>query len=160
MKKIILYTFFVFIALAILLYLSNFFNFNLLNKTAYAPTKTGEVKVEKIEESFISKTIKGGGNEPGWAFTLSSQKGGLYKLDTTLDYGDFSYEGTLSKGALFTEDKQDYRGDVKNIKTGESKNVILFLERKNCTDDAGMERAGRVELSLNGEKIYKGCADL
>jgi uncharacterized membrane protein len=160
MKKIILYTFFVFIFLVILLYVSILFKFHPFSKTAHAPTKTDTAQTIKKEEVFIQKTIKGGGNEPGWAFTLSSQKDGLYKLDTTLDYGDFSYEGMLSKGALFTEDKQDYRGDVKNIKTGESKNVILFLERKNCTDDAGMERAGRVELSLNGEKIYKGCADL
>ena len=41
-----------------------------------------------------------------------------------------------------------------------TKNVILYFEKASCVDDSGTTRNYKVDLNLNSENQYKGCANL
>lgn len=111
--------------------------------------------------------VSGSGNEPGWNVKVYgadlNQKS--FKTDFVLDYGDAKYSGVLGQtvgGSLDTNFQ--FRGDV-NLMIDDkvsttTKNVILYFEKAACIDDSGATKNYKVDLNLNSEKEYKGCADL
>ncbi len=111
--------------------------------------------------------VIGGGNEPGWNVKVYgvnlNQKS--FNTDFILDYGDSMYSGVLgqTEGGNIDTNFQ-FRGDVNLIMDGKisttTKNVILYFEKADCMDDSGATRDYKVDLNLNSEKEYKGCANL
>ena len=120
-----------------------------------------------IENGTAKLLVIGSGNEPGWNvkvygadFTQST-----FKTDFILDYGDAVYSGVLGQTDGGNVDTNfQFRGDVNLITDGNisttTKNVILYFEKANCVDDSGATRNYKVNLNLNSEKEYKGCASL
>lgn len=111
--------------------------------------------------------VTGAGNEPGWNVKVYgadlNQKS--FKTDFVLDYGDAKYSGILAEtdGGNINTNFQ-FRGDVNLIVDDQvsstTKNVILYFEKAACVDDSGATKNYKVDLNLNSEKEYKGCADL
>lgn len=144
MKKIIIYILIVIIVLGgIVLAINIHFN-----------------RVDEINNNII---ISGNGNEPGWSIQLKGRDINAKNVfaDINLDYGEKTYIGSLGKTWQENYDKEfQYRGDVTTPDNSVTKNIIVYFEKKTCTDDAGTVRGLTVSLNLNSEKEYKGCADI
>lgn len=117
-------------------------------------------RVDEINNNVI---ISGNGNEPGWSIQIKgrdiNEKNVFVNLN--LDYGEKTYIGSFSKTWQENYDKEfQYRGDVATLDNSVTKNVIVYFEKKTCTDDADITHGLTVNLNLNSEKEYKGCADI
>ena len=120
-----------------------------------------------IENNTTKLLVTGSGNEPGWNVKVYGVdlNGKSFKTDFILDYGDAIYSGVLgqTEGGNIDTNFQ-FRGDVNLITDGNistsTKNVILYFEKASCVDDSGTTRNYKVDLNLNSENQYKGCANL
>jgi len=143
---------------AILIILSIWFGFNKQSK---------DKDIVAIENNTTKLLVTGSGNEPGWNVKVYGVdlKQTIFKTDFILDYGDSIYSGILAQtdGGNIDTNFQ-FRGDVNLIIDGNisttTENVILYFEKVACIDDSGATRNYKVELNLNSEKEYKGCANL
>ncbi len=119
------------------------------------------------ENNTTKLLVTGSGNEPGWNVKVYGVdlNGKSFKTDFILDYGDAIYSGVLgqTEGGSINTNFQ-FRGDVNLITDGNisttTKNVILYFEKASCIDDSGATRNYKVDLNLNSENQYKGCANL
>ena len=124
-------------------------------------------EIAPTENNTTKLLVTGSGNEPGWNVKVYGVdlNGKSFKTDFILDYGDAIYSGVLGQtegGSIDTNFQ--FRGDVNLITDGSvstsTKNVILYFEKASCVDDSGTTRNYKVDLNLNSENQYKGCANL
>jgi uncharacterized membrane protein len=144
--------------IAILIILIMWLGFNKQAKDKdIAPTENNTTKL----------LVTGSGNEPGWNVKVYGVdlNGKSFKTDFILDYGDAKYSGILGRSADDNIGTNfQFRGDVNLVVddkiSSSTKNVILYFEKASCVDDSGATKNYKVDLNLNSEKQYKGCADL
>lgn len=153
------------IVLIVLLIIIIGFYFFTKGKKSVNSNQNIEQQAEVLQ--FDKVMVEGKGNEPGWIVKLNGNK--LYQTTVLasmlLDYGDSTWAGTLDivEQANY-QDGFEYTGKVNQLIDNKVsqvvKNASVKVSKGECLDPKGDKHDYKVELNLNNEKTYQGCADV